>query len=374
MPSSNHHQSNPSGRKPHVVVAMSGGVDSSVAAALLVQEGYSVTGIMMRLWSDSAGGETILQNRCCTPDQIAVARKVADKLGIRLYVIDVQDYFYKSVVQYFIDGHAKGLTPNPCIACNQHIRFDYLLENALSLGADYLATGHYARVVHRDGEYQLLKARDNNKDQSYVLYTLHQNQLRHLMFPIGRYPKSEVREIAAKYDLGIGSKAESMDLCFLADGDYRSFLQRRMPDEMKNGQIVDQTGRLLGEHSGLQNYTIGQRKGLGVSSGRPLYVLSKNIDGNKIVVGSREELGRKSLFASEVNWLSGKFPDEDWEIEVKIRYRATPVPAAIKLAADDYISIGFDEPLYGVTAGQAAVVYIGQRCLGGGLISEEAAG
>ena len=286
-------------------------------------------------------------------------------------MIDVQDYFFKSVVQYFIDGHSKGLTPNPCIACNQHIRFDYLLDHALSLGADYLATGHYAQIVHNDGEYHLLKARDNKKDQSYVLYILQQIHLKHLMFPIGGYTKSEVKEIAEKYDLGVSSMPESMDLCFLADGDYRRFLRRRIPEEITPGPIADQSGNLLGEHQGLQNYTIGQRKGLGIASGQPLYVLSKNIAGNRIIVGSREDLGRKTLVASEVNWLSGNFPEQNREIEVKIRYKAAPVPATIKPAENDHVIVSFEEPVYGVTAGQAAVIYRGDTCLGGGLISEE---
>ncbi len=371
MPSTDQPQLKPNGRKPRVVVAMSGGVDSSVAAALLVDGGYDVTGVMMRLWSDSSRGERVLQNRCCTPDQIGVARKVAERLGIRLYVIDVQDYFFKSVVQYFIDGHSKGLTPNPCIACNQHIRFDYLLDHALSLGADYLATGHYAQIVHNDNEYQLLKARDRNKDQSYILFILQQNHLKHLMFPIGGFTKREVREIADKYDLGVSSKAESMDLCFLADGDYRSFLRRRIPEEINPGPIADQSGHLLGEHDGLQNYTIGQRKGLGIASGQPLFVLSKNIAANEIIVGPRKDLGTKSLVAAEANWLSGKFPEQDQGIEVKIRYRATPVPATIKLGENNHIIVNFNVPVYGVTAGQAAVIYSGDRCLGGGLISEE---
>ena len=371
MPLTDQYQLQPTGRKPRVVVAMSGGVDSSVAAALLVNQGYDVTGVMMRLWSDSTRGKRVLQNRCCTPDQIAVAQKVAERLGIRLYVIDAQEYFFRSVVQYFIDGHSRGLTPNPCIACNQHIRFDYLLDHALSLGADYLATGHYAQIVQSGKDYQLLKAIDRNKDQSYILFILQQKQLKHILFPIGGYPKREVREIAEKYDLGVSSKAESMDLCFLADGDYRRFLQRRIPEEINPGPIADQHGHLLGEHQGLQNYTIGQRKGLGISSSQPLYVLSKNIAGNKLIVGSKEDLGRTSLVATEVNWLSGEFPENNRGVEVKIRYGATPVPAAISLGRNNQLIVDFDDPVYGVAAGQAAVIYSGDRCLGGGLISEE---
>jgi tRNA-specific 2-thiouridylase len=360
--------------KPRVVVAMSGGVDSSVAAALLVHDGYDVIGIMMRLWSAPSSGGPIVQNRCCTPDQIAVARKVADKLGIRLYVIDVQDYFFKSVVQYFIDGHIKGETPNPCIACNRHIRFDYLLDQALSLGADYLATGHFARILNKHGVYQILKAKDNWKDQSYVLYVLQQDQLQHLKFPIGDYTKNEVREIAEQFNLGVSAQSESMDLCFLTDGDYRKFLSTRIPEDIKPGPIADQSGRLLGVHNGLQNYTIGQRKGLGIASSQPLYVLSKKIEGNKIIVGPRESLGRKALVASEVNWLSGEFPEHASDIAVKIRYKADPVPASISLKDNEHLMVRFDEPVYGITAGQAAVIYQEDNCLGGGLITDEEIG
>ncbi|GMQ77763.1 MAG: tRNA 2-thiouridine(34) synthase MnmA [Anaerolineae bacterium] len=357
--------------KPRVVVAMSGGVDSSVTAALLAQEGYDVIGIMMRLWCAPSSGGPVVQNRCCTPNQIAVARRVADKLGIRLYVIDVQDHFFKSVVQYFINGHIRGETPNPCIACNKHIRFDYLLEQALSLGADYLATGHYARIFNKHGVYQILKAKDNRKDQSYVLYVLQQYQLQHLIFPIGDYTKNEVKEIAEQFDLNVSAQDESMDLCFLTDGDYRKFLRARIPGEIKPGPIADQSGHLLGVHKGLQYYTIGQRKGLGIASNRPLYVLSKKIEGNKIIVGPHESLGRKALVASEVNWLSGEFPDRASGITVKIRYTADPVPASIRQMDNERLMIRFEQPVYGITAGQAAVIYQEYNCLGGGLITDE---
>jgi tRNA-specific 2-thiouridylase len=289
-------------------------------------------------------------------------------------VIDVQDYFFKSVVQYFIDGHIKGETPNPCIACNQHIRFDYLLDQALSLGADYLATGHYARILNNHGAYQILKAKDNRKDQSYILYVLQQDQLQHLKFPIGDYTKNEVREIAEQFDLGVSAQDESMDLCFLTDGDYRKFLSVRIPEDIKPGPIVDQSGQLLGEHNGLQNFTIGQRKGLGIASSQPLYVLSKKIEGNKIIVGPRESLGRKTLIASEVNWLSGEFPEHASDIAVKIRYKAVPVPASIGRKDNERLIVRFDEPVFGITAGQAAVIYQEDNCLGGGLITDEVNG
>ncbi|KAA3660345.1 MAG: tRNA 2-thiouridine(34) synthase MnmA, partial [Chloroflexi bacterium] len=292
-------------KNKRVVVAMSGGVDSSVAAALLVEQGYDVIGMMMRLWSEPGAGENAPANRCCTPDQMADARQIANQLGIPFYVVDVQTYFYKQIVQFFIDEHEKGHTPNPCLQCNRKVRFTYLLEQALALDADYLATGHYVRVQHNGSEYQILTGVDDHKDQSYVLHMLTQEKLAHVLFPVGDYTKPQVRELAKKYNLPVASKDESQDLCFLGDGDYRRFLREYSEKAASPGPILDQDGNELGQHNGLSFYTIGQRKGLGITTPEPVFVLQKDAARNALVVGSRTALGQQELTAVNVNWLNG---------------------------------------------------------------------
>lgn len=354
--------------KSRVVVAMSGGVDSSVAAALLVEQGYEVVGMMMRLWSDpDMGGEAY--NRCCTPEQMSDARRIADYLGIPFYVLDTKEVFRHTVVQYFLDQHRLGLTPNPCLECNRHIRFEFLQKNALALDADFLATGHYARINRGpDGRFQLRKGVDEAKDQSYVLSVMGQDQLRHALFPVGEYPKAEVRKLAQKYGLNVASKKDSQDLCFLGKKDYRQFLSLHSPEVMRPGPIVLKDGRIIGQHNGLANYTIGQRRGLGVISQEPLYVLAMNPYTNALIVGPSEQLGRAELFAKRMNWISGIAPQEPFRAEVKIRYKARPVPAWIEPLQDNRIYVRFDEPLRDITPGQGAVLYDGDFVLGGGII------
>jgi tRNA-specific 2-thiouridylase len=296
--------------KQKVVVAMSGGVDSSVAAALLKQQGYDVIGMMLRLWSEPGKEES---NRCCTPDSMAQARRVAGILDIPFYVIDAKDIFKKTVVQYFLDGYARGETPNPCLMCNRQIRWTFLLNHALALGAEFMATGHYVRVqTAEDGKRNLLRAVDHSKDQSYVLHVLKQDQLAHALFPVGEFPKPEIRRLAADFGLPTASRADSQDLCFLAGDDYRNFLQRNAAEMLKPGEIVTTDGRSIGQHNGLANYTIGQRKGLNVASPVPLYVITKqptpfdDAQGrrNTLVVGTLDELGFTELTARDVNWVS----------------------------------------------------------------------
>ncbi len=357
-----------------IVVAMSGGVDSSVAAALLVEQGYDVVGMMMRLWSEETIGDCE-HNRCCTPEQMNDARRVADKLGIPFYVLDAKGIFRDAVVEYFINQHRRALTPNPCLECNRHIRFNFLLKNALALDADYLATGHYARIdAGEDGRYRLRKGLDDSKDQSYVLSVMGQGQLAHTMFPVGEYPKSEVRQLAARFGLQVASKKDSQDLCFLGDGDYRRFLADYAPDVMKQGAIARQNGEIIGEHKGLANYTIGQRKGLGLSSHEPLYVLEMNPEQNILIVGNRDELGRNSLTAGHINWISGEAPKETFHAEVKIRYKARPAPALVEPIGEDRMRVLFDKPLRDITPGQSAVVYDGDVCFGGGIIERPESG
>jgi tRNA-specific 2-thiouridylase len=349
-----------------VVVAMSGGVDSSVAAALLREQGYDVIGMMLRLWSEPGREDS---NRCCTPDSMAQARRVAAGLDIPFYVVDAKTIFHETVVQYFLDGYARGETPNPCLICNRQIRWKFLLEHALALGADYMATGHYVRIRKDEGGgMKLLRAVDRSKDQSYVLYVLNQEKLAHALFPIGDYPKTEIRALAEKYGLPTASRPDSQDLCFLAGEDYRNFLQRHAAEMLKPGEIVTSDGRSVGRHNGLANYTIGQRKGLGVASSVPLYVLGKDSATNALIVGTREELGSRELTVREVNWLSGEAPREPFRAEVKIRYTAKEAEALVTPLEGGQARVQFEAPQRDSTAGQAAVFFQGDILIGGGII------
>jgi tRNA-specific 2-thiouridylase len=352
---------------PKVVVAMSGGVDSSVAAALLKEQGHEVIGMMLRLWSEPGKEDS---NRCCTPNSMAQARRVAAKLDIPFYVVDAKDIFRQTVVSYFLEGYAKGETPNPCLVCNRNIRWEYLFNHALALGADYMSTGHYVRLrTAEDGRIQLLKGVDPAKDQSYVLHVLTQEKLAKALFPVGDYPKAEIRKIAEAHGLSVAKRPDSQDLCFLAGEDYRGFIQRNQPGMFQPGYIVSREGKVLGQHNGLPNYTIGQRKGLGLSSPDPLYVLAKDVKTNTLIVGVAEELGTRELLAVNVNWTSGVVPTEPFQTEVKTRYTAKPVPAVV--TPHDHgikATVRFESAQRDITPGQAAVFYDGEVVLGGGLI------
>jgi len=348
-----------------VVVAMSGGVDSSVAAALLKEQGYDVIGMMLRLWSEPGKEES---NRCCTPDSMAQARRVAARLDIPFYVIDAKDVFHKTVVQYFLDGYARGETPNPCLICNRQIRWTFLLDHALALGADFMATGHYVRKQTVEGGHQLLRAVDRSKDQAYVLHVLNQEKLARALFPIGDYPKPEIRTIAEKFGLPTASRKDSQDLCFLAGEDYRNFLKRNAAEMLQPGEILTRDGRSVGEHTGLANYTIGQRKGLGLASLVPLYVLGKDSATNSLIVGTQEELGSQQLTARDVNWLSGETPSEPFRAEVKIRYTAKEAEALVIPVEGNQVQVRFDAPQRDITSGQAAVFFQDAIMLGGGII------
>lgn len=353
--------------KQKVVVAMSGGVDSSVAAALLKQQGYDVTGMMLRLWSEPGKEDT---NRCCTPDSMAQARRVAGILDIPFYVIDAKDVFKETVVQYFLDGYARGETPNPCLMCNRQIRWTFLLNHALALGAEFMATGHYVRQrIADNGLVELLRAVDLAKDQSYVLHVLKQEQLKHALFPVGDYPKPEIRAIAESFGLPTASRKDSQDLCFLAGEDYRNFLQRNAAEILQPGDIVTRNGNIVGAHTGLANYTVGQRKGLGVASAVPLYVLGKNADMNQVIVGEVDELGFTDLTARDVNWLSGEAPSESLHADVKTRYTSKAVGALVSPLEENQAAVKFDVPVRDVTSGQAAVFYQDDVMLGGGIIT-----
>ncbi|MFO3796046.1 MAG: tRNA 2-thiouridine(34) synthase MnmA [Anaerolineales bacterium] len=349
-----------------VVVAMSGGVDSSVAAALLKEQGHEVIGMMLRLWSEPGKEDS---NRCCTPDSMALARRVAARLGIPFYVIDAKDFFRNTVVEAFLEGYRRGETPNPCLVCNRQVRWEFLLQHALALGAEAMATGHYARLRQAsDGRYELLRAVDRAKDQSYVLHVLSQKKLARALFPIGEYTKEQVRALAQRFGLPSAHRPDSQDLCFLAGDDYRAFLRRHLPDLLQPGPIVDTQGRWLGTHQGLAAYTIGQRKGLGIAAPYPLYVIAKDASTNTLIVGKAEELGQREMRVSQITWTSGLIPEAPFRAEVKIRYTAREVPAWVEPQDEQGARVIFEVPPRDVTPGQAAVFYQGEIVLGGGKI------
>lgn len=350
-----------------IAVAMSGGVDSSVAAALLVESGAKAFGLMLRLWSSGEDHP----NRCCSPADVANARRVAERLGLPFYVLDAQEPFRRTVVQGFIDGYRQAITPNPCFACNRQIRWGLLRERALALGASQLATGHYARIEPGNGGYHLYRARDRSKDQSYVLSVLGQRDLAQTHFPLGELHKEQVRERARQLKLETAERPESQDLCFLGGTDYREFLSAHGAVDPAPGPIVDPEGAQIGGHSGLHNYTIGQRKGLGVSGPEPLYVIEKDSAANALRVGPRSALARERFRVTELNWVSGAPPDGGAGLTVQIRYRAQPAACDMRLAAGaNEAQVELREPLYAVTPGQGAVFYWGEECLGGGLIAQ----
>ncbi len=352
---------------PKIAVAMSGGVDSSVAAALLVEQGYPVIGLMLRLWSEP-GSEN--ENRCCTPDAMAQARRVAARFRIPFYALDVRQQFREIVVQTFLDGYTSGITPNPCIACNRLIRWGYLLEAAAAFGAEKMATGHYARLrTLEDGTVQLLRGVDPRKDQSYVLSSLNQDQLQHTFLPLGDLEKTAVRELARKYELPVAERADSQDLCFLAGQDYRPFISRHVPAVVQPGPITNTSGDQIGEHQGLAFYTIGQRKGIKIAAAEPLFVIGKDLTTNTLVVGPASELGHLELAAFQVNWISGQPPAGVFEAEVKIRYRAGFEKAWVEPLPDHKAKVTFTHPIRDITPGQLVVFYNGEVVVGGGFIS-----
>lgn len=369
-----------------VVVAMSGGVDSSVAAALLVEQGYQVIGVMLRLWAEGVAPQLVHRdanasspsaitsgtgfNRCCSLESIHDARAVADRLGIPFYVINAEKPFKENVADFFVAQYIAGRTPNPCLACNRRIRFGFLLAYARSLGARHLATGHYARIRRgEDGRYQLWRGGDRGKDQSYALSMLGQAELAQALFPVGEYTKPEVRALAAARGLPTASRVESQDLCFIADGDYRRFLAEHAAQAIRPGPILDQQGRQLGTHRGLPFYTIGQRSGLGIAASQPLYVLALDMARNALIVGTAADLGQRWLRAEQVNWIAGEPPSGPIQAAVQVRYRAEAVPATILPQADS-AEVYLAEPVRAITPGQAAVFYDGEICLGGGIIAE----
>ncbi len=345
-----------------VVVGMSGGVDSSVAAYLLKAQGHDVTGITMDVW----GGED-LEGNCCGFSAAQDARKVAYKLGIPHYVLNFKDIFKNKVIDYFIRDYLNGCTPNPCIACNRYVKWEALLNKALAIGADYIATGHYAKVVKhpQTGRYTLKTA--GNKDQTYALYNLTQEQLSHTFMPVGEYPKTEIREIAKKIGLDVADKPDSQDICFVPDGDYGKFIKENTIADMAKGNFVDIKGNILGEHQGIANYTIGQRKGLGIALGVPAYVTEIRKDTNEVVIGSNNDLFKTKVLIKDFNNVAFADIKGEMSVEGKLRYNQKKASCTIT-KKDGFVEAVFDSPQRAVTPGQAAVFYDGEYVVGGGVI------
>ena len=349
-----------------VVVAMSGGVDSSVAALLLADAGFEVIGMMLRLWSEP--GDCGQSNRCCTPQSVDDARRVAGILRIPFYIVNAEDAFKSAVVDNFVDEYARGRTPNPCIACNRQVRFKLLLERALTLAADYLATGQYARIVAEDGIYHLLKGVDANKDQSYVLHVLGQQQLSHVLFPLGDLTKPQVRALARQRGLPVADKAESQDICFLAGSDHAAFVATNANIPVRPGPICDESGKVMGEHRGLSYYTVGQRHGLGLATGMPLYVTLIDAEHNALFVGPAESLLHRHLTLSSTSYVADVVPSAPFLCQVRLRYKAQEHAAVVTALPAGAAIVDFDEPQRPVSPGQAAVFYNDGEVLGGGII------
>ena len=354
-----------------VMVAMSGGVDSS-AALVVLKEKYDLVGVTLKLHDgeyEQCGLKT-----CCSLSDIEDARQVASRFDVMHYVYNFKELFGKKVIDNFISSYERGLTPNPCIDCNRYIKFEGLLERAVSLGCDYVATGHYARIEYNEekGRWLLKKAvsndGENDKDQSYVLYNLTQEQLAHILFPLGGMKKSEVREIAEKNGLVNADKPDSQDICFVPDGDYAAFIERTTGKKSEAGDVKTTDGKIVGRHNGLINYTIGQRKGLGIAFGKPTYVIGKNITDNTLIVGTEQELMSKSLIADDLNWISIPELTEPILCRAKTRYRMQEQPCVVYPELDGRVYVEFNEPQRAITPGQRVVFYDGDVVIGGGVI------
>lgn len=364
-----------------IAVAMSGGVDSSAAAAILKEQGHELVGFTMQLWNQRRGinvdenGEP-LPSRCCSLDDVYDARRVAEELGFPFYVLNLEKEFERDVVQPFVNSYLDGETPIPCVACNSRLKFASLDKLALSLGCEKVATGHYARVDFDEAtkRYRLLRGRDSQKDQSYFLWELTQDQLSRALFPLGELSKSDARQAARDNELAVAEKKESQEICFVPDGDYAGFIERYLEAEAQtnrlppSGEIVTSSGTVLGAHGGIHRYTVGQRRGIGISRSKPLYVLGIDSDQNQVIVGGDDELLSNGFTAAGVNWIAFDDSLEDVRAEVRVRYRHTAAPATISPINEGRVSITFDEPQRAITPGQATVFYRGEEVLGGGWI------
>ena len=349
------------------LIAMSGGVDSSIAAKLMKDRGYDCIGCTMKLYNNEDAG--IERSRtCCSLDDVEDARSVAYKLGMLFYVFNFTNAFRDTVIRKFIESYEKGITPNPCIDCNRYMKFDKLYKRAKLLGCDYIVTGHYARIEEQDGNFVLKKALDETKDQSYVLYSMTQELLGSTMFPLGNMRKTEVRVMAEESGFVNADKPDSQDICFVPNGDYASIVELHTGKRSDEGNFVDRQGKILGQHKGVIHYTIGQRKGLGISSTEPLYVCDICPENGNVVLGSNNDLFSREADVADFNWISGEVPQGEFRCKAKIRYRQVEQWATVIPTGANTVHIVFDEPQRAITPGQAAVLYDGDIVLGGGTI------
>ncbi|MFX0549176.1 tRNA 2-thiouridine(34) synthase MnmA [Hathewaya histolytica] len=356
--------------KKKVVIGMSGGVDSSVAAYLLKEQGYDVIGIMMKLAPDDEE-YTLNEGGCCSLSAATDARRVADTLDIPFYVMNFKQSFKENVIDYFIDEYLKGQTPNPCVRCNKTIKFAEFLRKAKALGADYIATGHYAEIIKKEDRYLLKKSEDQKKDQTYMLYNLTQDQLAHTLMPCGGYEKTEIRKIAEKIGLDVFRKKDSQEICFIPDNNHGKFILESVgPNKVKEGNFVDRDGNVLGKHKGIAYYTIGQRKGLGLSLGKPSFVTDIIPWKNQVVIGDENELFKSELIAEDINLIYTDVLQEPMEVGAKIRYAAKESPAIIYPMGEGKLKVKFKEKQRAITKGQSVVFYKDNFVVGGGIIEE----
>ncbi len=348
------------------IIAMSGGVDSSVAAFFMNQLGYECIGATMKLYDNEDIGIS-KEKTCCSLDDIDDARAVAHKLGMPYYVFNFKDEFEHRVIDKFIKTYELGGTPNPCIDCNRFLKFEKLMQRMKELQYDYVVTGHYADIEYKDGRYLLKKGKDLSKDQSYVLYSLTQFQLEHTLFPLGKYSKEEIRKVAEENGFINARKKDSQDICFVPDGDYSKFIEQYKGTQYPKGNFVDKNGNILGKHNGIIRYTIGQRKGLNIALGHPVYVIEKDIKNNSVVLGSNDDLFTNELKANDFNWIIEK-PKESIKCYAKTRYNMKEVPCEVTPVSDNEVIVSFENPVRAVTPGQAVVLYDGDYVLGGGTI------